>query len=127
MNFEVKGEKAVEQTIEMIGHKWRVVDAVPLAYDIWNIGSNMPDGYLPLRRPAYYQPFMGAQEVDTETLCVLPLKDAQKILAVSIFGLNTPKKTEEYVKTHKRGDYKYEEAVEALGVMKSIKWANPNR
>lgn len=29
---------------------FEIVDTVPLGYSIWNIGHNMPDGYLPFCR-----------------------------------------------------------------------------
>ena len=47
---------------------FEIVDTVPLGYSIWNIGRNMPDGYLPFCRLCATQPFEGAQCIETDTL-----------------------------------------------------------
>ena len=39
--------------IIMDNRKFEVVDFVPAGYEIWNIGHNMIDGYLPLCRMAF--------------------------------------------------------------------------
>ena len=49
------------------GIRFQIVDKVPLGYQIWNIGRNMPDGYLPFCRLAFRQPFDGARNVEIET------------------------------------------------------------
>ena len=37
---------------------FEIVDTVPLGYSIWNIGHNMPDGYLPFWMPLDAAPVM---------------------------------------------------------------------
>ena len=51
--------------------KYRLVDKVPYGYFIWNIGYNMPDGYLPLCRWAREQPYDFSRNVDVDTLCAI--------------------------------------------------------
>ena len=47
---------------------YEIVEAVPRGYMIWNIGSNAPEGYLPLCRPAQFQRFPGGRDIDPNTL-----------------------------------------------------------
>ena len=60
---------------------FEIVDTVPLGYSIWNIGRNMPDGYLPFCRLCAIQPFEGAQCIETDTLKAVKTEGAQTILA----------------------------------------------
>lgn len=89
---------------------FQIVDKVPLGYQIWNIGRNMLDGYLPFCRLASRQPFDGAREVEIETLKAIPAPYAQEILAAAGSAGNTQKELEEHLCRHrnaKPGSWEY--------------------
>ena len=54
--------------------RWRfeVVNKIPAGYEIWNIGKNMVDGYIPLAEVDGY-------EVNPETLKAIRIEDAQEL------------------------------------------------
>ena len=52
--------------IQSCGHTFEVVEEVPLGYEIWNIGKNMIDGYLPLCRLSSQQAFPGGRSIEAE-------------------------------------------------------------
>lgn len=80
---------------------FEIVDTVPLGYSIWNIGHNMPDGYLPFCRLSARQPFEGAQCVETDTLKAVKTEGAQIILAAVGRGAgNDLKSMERYLEKH---------------------------
>ncbi len=116
------------EIVMMDNHKFEVVDFVPTGYEIWNIGRNMIDGYLPLCRLAFFQPFPGARQVDTESLKAIKTEGAQIILAAVGGGHNTLKKMEDFLKRYgsvKPGDknyYRVEKIKKALPYMRQIKW-----
>ena len=83
--------------IEVNGDRFEIVESVPLGYQIWNIGSNMPAGYLPLCRVKQIQPFNGCTEIETDTLKAVKAEKAQNILAVACCGATTLQKMWEYV------------------------------
>lgn len=109
-------------------YTFEIVDFVPLGYHIWNIGKNMIDGYLPLCRLKPQQPFIGATEVEIETLKAIKTDGAQKILAAIGGGQNTIDEMEKYIKkyrTPKPGTWSYiqkQRMIEALPYMKQLKW-----
>ena len=115
------------QTITVGKDVFEIVDHVPVGYEIWNIGRNMVDGYLPLCRPAARQPFEGACAIDTESLKAIKCDGAQIILAAIGGGQNTIPKMERYIK-------RYGESVKpvtarrvqrmkaALEVMRTLEW-----
>ena len=70
-----------KKTITHGGHTFELVDHIPQGYTIWNIGKNMIDGYLPLCRLAYFQPFPGARNIEVDTLKAIKCDGAQVILA----------------------------------------------
>lgn len=62
-------------------HTFRLVDCVLPGYMIWNIGRHhMPEGYLPLCRLAFFQPFPGGRNIDAETLLAIKIDGAHTIL-----------------------------------------------
>ena len=63
------------------GDIFEVVEHVPLGYSIWNIGENMPAGYLPFCRLCANQPFEGAMCIEPDTLKAVKTEGAQTILA----------------------------------------------
>lgn len=80
---------------------FEIVDTVPLGYSIWNIGRNMPDGYLPFCRLCATQPFEGAQCIETDTLKAVKTEGAQTILAAVGRGAGDDLKSmERYLEKH---------------------------
>lgn len=107
---------------------FEIVDFVPFGYQIWNIGENMPDGYLPLCRLKANQPFDGCREIETDTLKAIKIDGARIILKAIGGGQNTIESMERYVKRYanaKIGTWSYrqkERMKEALKIMYQIKW-----
>lgn len=80
---------------------FEVLNTVPLGYKIWNIGRNMPDGYLPFCRLKAVQPFEGAQCVETDSLKAVRNEGAQVILAAVGRGAGDDLKgMENYLQKH---------------------------
>lgn len=52
--------------------KFEVVSKIPTGYEIWNIGKNMVDGYIPLAEVDGY-------EIIPETLKAIRIEDAQEL------------------------------------------------
>lgn len=110
------------------GNVFEIVEEFPLGYDIWNIGKNMLDGYLPLCRLSSHQPFDGARNIETDTLKAIKCAGAQVILDAIHGGTNTLDAMERYVKRHqhaKPGSYAHEKVQKikkALPFMQQIKW-----
>lgn len=109
-------------------HTFEIVDFVPLGYEIWNIGKNMIDGYLPLCRLSQYQPFPGGRQIETETLKAIKIDGAQTILAAVSGGQDTIEKMEQYIKRYKNskpGTYSYDlvqRIKKTLPIMRQIEW-----
>ena len=105
-------------------HKFEVVDSVPQGYEIWNIGKNMIDGYLPLCRV-----IPGTFSIEPETLKAIKIDGAQKILAAVNGGQDTIESMEWYIKRYrnaKPGTWSHlqvERMKEALPIMRQIKWS----
>ncbi len=74
-------EYLIVEQHNMPTHKFEIVDRVPLGYHVWNIGENMPDGYLPLCRLCASQPFEGATAIDPSTLKAIAQTAARKSCA----------------------------------------------
>ncbi len=114
-----------KQTITHHGNTFELVDRVPRGYFVWNIGKNMIDGYLPLCRLAFFQPFPGGRNIEVETLKAIKCEGAQTILAAIGYGPETPDQMERYIEKHER---KRNHAVEvermkkALPLMRQIWW-----
>lgn len=108
---------------------FEVVETVPLGYEIWNIGKNMIDGYLPFCRISRNQPFPGGRCVETDTLKAIKNDGAQLILEAVGAGVYTTKDMERYIERHKNaksGTYafaKTQRIKKALPYMKQLKWA----
>ena len=90
------------QTITHHGNTFELVDKVPRGYFVWNIGKNMIDGYLPLCRLAFFQPFPGGRNIEVETLKAIKCEGAQTILAAIGWGPETPEEMERYIEKHER-------------------------
>jgi len=103
-------------------HTFEVVESVPNGYFIWNIGSNMVDGYLPLCRLSAYQPFPGGRAIETDTLKAIKTDGAQIILSAVGYGPNTVKEMESHIKKHSAGaPYECAKMQKALPYMRKIK------
>lgn len=109
-------------------HTFELIDHVPLGYSIWNIGKNMPDGYLPFCRLKAIQPFNWCREIELDTLKAMKVDKAQVILAAIGGGQNTIEKMEEFVRKNrnaKPNTYAYRQVQKinlALPVMRSLNW-----
>lgn len=94
-----KAEYENMKDILVVGdNKFELVDELPLGYVFWNIGRNMPDGYLPLCRIAAVQPFEGARNIEVDTLKAVRLEGAQTVLRASVEGFENVEKMEAFVK-----------------------------
>ena len=79
---------------------FEVVESVPRGYQIWNIGKNMIDGYLPLCKLNAVQPFEGAQCIDENALKAIKTEHAQIILAACGRGPCTVAQMEQFIEKH---------------------------
>ena len=114
-----------KQTITNNGDTFELVDRVPRGDLICNIGKNMVDGYLPLCRLAYFQPFPGGRNIEVETLKAIKCEGAQTILAAIGWGPETPEEMERYIEKHERkGTHimEVESMKKALPLMRQIWW-----
>lgn len=110
-------------------HTFEIVDSVPAGYEIWGIGKNMIDGYLPLcrlKRPSE-QPFEGGRSIELDTLKAIKVEGAQTILAAIGVGPNDIPSMEKYVKRYSSSKTPYvmrrvERMKAALKIMRTIKW-----
>ena len=57
---------------------WEKLSDVPATWFVWNIGKNMPDGWLPLAR--CIDPHNRPYDIDPDSLIAVPIKEAQTIL-----------------------------------------------
>lgn len=101
-NKGMKGTEISKQKTEVMKmtkifddrHEFEIVENVPKGYEIWNIGKNMIDGYLPL-----CQVIEGTYSINPDTLKAIKVEDAQVILSVGFCSL-TIKGMERYVKRY---------------------------
>lgn len=108
---------------------YEIVDHIPKGYNIWNIGSHMPDGYLPLcmLKPESEQPFLGGQAIRTDNLKAIRCPEAQTIMAATIFGLRTVEDMERFIERYSRAkEYVWAVRVQkvkaALPAMQKLKY-----
>lgn len=87
-------------TINSGDREFELVDHVPFGYEVWGIGKNMIDGYLPLCRIAAVQPFPGGRSIEVDTLKAIKTDSAQIILAAMSIGPKTVKEMERYIEKH---------------------------
>lgn len=59
---------------------FRVICFLPLGYEVWNIGTNMAKGYIPLCRISTHQDFNGGRKIEVDTLCAIHYDDARNCL-----------------------------------------------
>lgn len=115
------------ETITSGKHTFEIVDHIPGGYQIWNIGKNMVDGYLPLCRLKAIQPFEGCTEIEPDTLKAIRTDGAQTILAAIGGGQNTIPEMERYIKRYSRSKNhctmrRVERMKAALVYMYQLKW-----
>ena len=84
---------------------WKNLHDVPAAWFVWNIGKNMPDGWLPLAR--CIDPLNRPYDIDPDSLIAGQKKEAQIILdCVGLCGSNL-KKMEKAINRNKEKGYKH--------------------
>lgn len=116
------------QTIKSGDTTFDLVDFIPLGYEIWNIGRNIIDGYLPLCRLSAHQPFPGGRDIEVDTLKAIKIDEAQVILDAVGYGPATLKEMERYVERYSKaepGTPKYREIEKmrkAIPFMRKLKW-----
>lgn len=105
-------------------HMFELVDSVPAGFEIWNIGRNMIDGYLPLCETGNHGPY----SVNPDTLKAIKIEGAQTILAAIGGGQGTIESMERYIKRYanaKPGTWSYTQCDrmrKALPIMRKINW-----
>lgn len=87
-------------TITHKAHTYEIVDEVPCGFEIWNIGRNAPEGYLPLGCLAARQPFEGGRAIEPGTLKAIKVDGAEYILAAIGYGASTLSEMVRYVKRY---------------------------
>ena len=108
------------------GDFFEIVENAPLGYEIWNIGENIVDGYLPFCRIAKNQTFAGGRNIETDTLKAVKCDGAQIILDAISSGIDTIPKMEKYIvryKNAKPGSYAHarvQKIKKALPFMREI-------
>lgn len=113
----------MNSTITSGNHVFELVDFVPAGYEIWNIGRNMIDGYLPLCKA-----IPGTYNIEIDALKAIKIDGAQTILAAIGGGQNTIEAMEKYIKRYKDakpGTWSYNQVQKmkkAIPIMKQIKW-----
>lgn len=65
-------------------HTYEIVKEVPCGFEIWNIGNNAPEGYLPLCRLRGCQKFEGGREIDADALKAIKADGAAELVAEGI-------------------------------------------
>lgn len=105
-----KTDEYGRKVLESDGHTFELVDKITKPYVIWNIGANIPDGYLPPCKLKPIQPFEGAKCIETESLRAIKMDGAQVILAAIGGGQETIPEMERYIMRYKNarpGTYSY--------------------
>lgn len=105
-------------------HTFEVINHIPAGYEIWNIGKNMIDGYLPI-----VQVGKDGHSVNTQTMKAIKIDGAQTILAAVGRGQKTIKEMETYIKRYSNAkgiatQRHVERLKKALEVMYLINWKN---
>lgn len=96
-------EKMDEQgrkILEFDGLTFELVEKITRPYEIWNIGTYMADGYLPLCRLKRNQPFSEGRYIEMNMLHAIKTDGAQVILAAIGGGQNTVSKMKEYIEKY---------------------------
>ena len=103
------------ESITVGEHTFIIVERIEAPYFIWNIGNNMPEGYLPLCRKAAIQPFDGACCIDQGSLQAIKCEGAQQILAAASYGLNNFEDMVKYMQKNSDSTSRYiQKAVQAI-------------
>ena len=84
---------------------WEKLSDVPATWFVWNIGKNMPIGWLPLAR--CIDPHNRPYDIDPDSLIAVPIKEAQTILdGVGLCG-GSLEKMEKAINRNKKRGYKH--------------------
>lgn len=93
--------------LECHGHKFRIVSQLPMDMRVWNIGRNMPEGWLPLCKLLNSpDPWKAKYWIDPDQLCCIPCKEAWEVMHITTMtGVGNIAEMEEYLKhRHKYHD-----------------------
>lgn len=116
---------------------FEIVDVFPLGYQIWLIGKNMTNGYLPLCRLSSHQKFEGGKDIEIDTLKAIKVEGAEQIMNAShiidyvtksIYNKSMIFKIEKYIEKHKNAKkgtvayYDVQRLIAALPYLKQIKF-----
>lgn len=107
-----KMDEQGKKILEFDGLTFELVEKITRPYEIWNIGTYMADGYLPLCRLKRNQPFTEGRCIEMDTLRAIKTDGAQVILAAIGGGHNTVSKMEEYIEKYENarpGTYSHEQ------------------
>lgn len=86
--------------IEKNNCKYEVVDRIPENYVIWNIGSNAPEGYLPICK------LKDKYNIDVDTLKAIKTENSKILLKAAMYAQNS-KKMISYIKRHENSKNSY--------------------
>lgn len=104
---------------------FEVVDKIPGGnYEIWNIGANMINGYVPFCRMAFHQPFPGSRQIDVNSLKAVKTDGAEIIMQAARCGCSTIKKMGKYLDYHKDaavGTFEYQQCERIRSAMPFLK------
>ncbi|MDQ0360011.1 hypothetical protein [Breznakia pachnodae] len=99
-------------------HEFEIVEHVPQGYEIWNIGENMIDGYLPLAQVD------SDYKVNPKTLKAIKVDGAQIILSAVGYKPKTVKGMEKFINKYdgnKSKQWIVDKIKKALPIMRTIK------
>ena len=86
-------------SLEYDGYRYEVVDEIPPGYTVCNIGSNGPDGYIPLCRP---EPgICYGRAVDLNSLKAIRSEGADAVMKAVAYGAKTINQMRAYVDDYK--------------------------
>ena len=97
---------------------WEKLSDVPATWFVWNIGKNMPDGWLPLAR--CIDPHNRPYDIDPDSLIAVPIKEAQTILKGACICDTKFQKMERKIRSlkEKGRSYDYERLEKAYNLLK---------
>ena len=86
--------------IEKNNCKYEVVDRIPKNYVIWNIGSNAPEGYLPICK------LKDKYNIDISTIKAIKIENSDLLLRSAKYAQSSKKMTS-FIKRHENSNNSY--------------------
>lgn len=108
------------KTLKVGRHEFELTNSVPSGYHIWNIGKNMPNGYLPLVKTGGYD----GHQVDTKRMYAIKISGAQTILNAIGYGPDTIAKMTAFIAKYDKSGSRQSSVnrmKKAIPIMKKIK------